>query len=108
MLEALHANTATYSVMPSAVTAPQRVFLVCSGVMLFWSSEDNYEGGYEVSGEKHRKSKHSAADSAVDKLQEYRRSKGKLDLLDKAIDKAQEAGLVNKAFDTIKRRFIGR
>jgi hypothetical protein len=76
--------------------------------MLFWSSEDNYEGGYEVSGEKHRKSKHSAADSAVDKLQEYRRSKGKPDLLDKAIDKAQEAGLVNKAFDTIKRRFIGR
>jgi hypothetical protein len=40
-----------------------------------------------VSGEKHQKTKHSAADSAVDKLQEYRRSKGKPDLLDKAIDK---------------------
>ena len=50
----------------------------------------------------------TAADSAVDKLQEYRRSKGKPDLLDKAIDNAQEAGLVNKAFDTLKRRFIGR
>jgi hypothetical protein len=61
-----------------------------------------------VSGEKHRKTKHSAADSAVDKLQEHRRSKGKPDILDKAIDKAQEAGLVNKAFDTLKRRFSGR
>jgi hypothetical protein len=61
-----------------------------------------------VPGEKHRKTKHSAADSAVDKLQEYRRSKGKPDILDKAIDKAQEAGLVNKVFDTLKRRFSGR
>ena len=61
-----------------------------------------------MSGEKHRKTKHSPADSAVDKLQEYRRSKGKPDMLDKAIDKAQEAGLVNKAFDTLKRRFSGR
>ena len=61
-----------------------------------------------MSGEKHRKIKHSAADSAVDKLQEYRGSKGKPDFVDKAIDKAQEAGLVNKAFDTLKRRFIGR
>jgi len=76
--------------------------------MLSWSSEVNHEGGYEVSREKHRKSKHSAADGAVDKLQEYRRSKGKPDPLDKAIDKAQEVGLVNKAFDTLKRRFIGR
>lgn len=55
-----------------------------------------------MSGEKHRKTKHSAADSTVDKRQEYRRSKGKPDLSDKAIDKAQEAGLVNKAFDTLK------
>ena len=61
-----------------------------------------------MSGEQHRKTKHSAADSAVDKLQEYRRSKGKPDILDKAIDKAQEAGLVNKVFDTLKRRFSGR
>jgi hypothetical protein len=72
--------------------------------MLPWTSEDNYEGGYELSGEKHRKGKHNAADTAVDKLQEYRRSKGKPDLL----DKAQEAGLVNKAFDALKRRFSGR
>jgi hypothetical protein len=61
-----------------------------------------------VSGEQHRKTKHSAADSAVDKLQQYRRGKGKSDILDKAIDKAQEAGLVNKAFDTLKKRFSGR
>lgn len=61
-----------------------------------------------MSGEKHRKTKHSAADSAVDKLQQYRRSKGKSDILDKAIDKAQEAGLVNKAFDALKKRFSGR
>jgi membrane carboxypeptidase/penicillin-binding protein len=76
--------------------------------VLSWSCEDIYEGGYEVTGEKHRKSEHSAADSVVDKIQEYRRSKGKPDLLDKVIDKAQDAGVVNKAFDTLKRRFFGR
>jgi len=61
-----------------------------------------------VSEERHQSGKHSAADSAVDKLQETRRGKGKPDMLDKAIDKAQQAGLVSRAFETLKRRFLGR
>jgi hypothetical protein len=62
------------------------------------SEEENRQGS---------SSEHSYVDDAIDKLQESRRGEGDPDVLDQAVDKAQEFGLVNKAVDKLKGMFGG-
>jgi hypothetical protein len=62
-----------------------------------------------VSEEENRQSsEHSYADDAIDKVQESRRGEGAPDMLDQAVDKAQEFGLVNKVVDKRKGMFGGQ
>jgi hypothetical protein len=61
-----------------------------------------------LSEEEQQRNEHSYADEAIDKLQEARRGEGGPKMLDQAVDKAQEFGLVNKAFDKLKGIFGGQ
>jgi hypothetical protein len=61
-----------------------------------------------LSEEENKQSEHSYADDAIDKLQESRRGEGDPDMLDQAVDKAQEFGLLDKAVDKLKGMFGGR